>query len=140
MRGDPQRQLTPDEERERSRAKYSKWHRPPTLPHWCYMVDMDWVEMRVVNRELIPVAFVECITYRGENIEEANIEKPLTRAKKALCEYCEKNWLPTYVVWFNPDKLGEGARFLVQRINSETPLLMTEEGYKDFIKNLQARR
>ena len=130
----PQQQLSSDEARGESREKYSKWHRVPNLPYWCYMVDMDWIEMRVRNGELVPVAFIEVITYRGKNIEKANLEKPLTRAKFALCKYCEDHSFSTYVVWFNPNELGT-AKFLVQRVGKK-PMLMNEAEYKRFLMNL----
>lgn len=131
----PMQQLSSDADIALSREKYSKWHRPPTLPTSCYMVDMDWVEMRVVNGQLIPVAFIECITYRGDNIIHADEEKPLTRAKEALCNYLAKT-IPTYIVWVNPENLGKNAVFLVKRIGEENARVLAEADYKQFIESL----
>ena len=100
------------------------------------MLDMDWIEMRVLMGKLRPVAFIECITYRGDNIEKANIEKPLTKAKKALCDYCAEHWLPTFIVWFNPDKLTD---FLVQRHPSGPIKRMSKSEYLEFIKTIGGR-
>jgi len=131
----PMEQLSSDADIALAREKYSKWHRPPTLSTNCYMVDMDWVEMRVVNGQLTPVAFIECITYRGENIVNADKEKPLTKAKEALCNYLAKT-IPTYVVWVNPENLGKNAVFLVKRVGREYARVLTEADYKQFIELL----
>ena len=131
----PMRQLSSDEEVQLAREKYSKWHRPPTLPRWCYMVDMDWVEMRRRDGQLVPVAFVECVTCRGDDVARAEEEKPLTRAKDALCSWFARIE-PTFVVWMNPYKLGNGANLLVKRIGEETARVLAEEEYKKFLKLL----
>ena len=102
------------------------------------MVDMDWIEMRVIDGNLIPVAFIEVITYRDEWLHKAHESKPLTTAKRKLCEYSEKYWVPTYVVWTNPDLLvaePKIAHFLVKRMGKD-PVLMSAEKFKAFLRIL----
>ena len=134
----PQRQLTTDEEREAAHRAYSKWHRFPTLPRNCYMIDGDWIELRSIYGNLIPVALIETISYRGADLHKAHEEKALTPAKQALGEYIEKQWLPTYIVWFDPGLLStypEVTNFLVMRMGQD-PILMSEETYKSFLIKL----
>jgi hypothetical protein len=131
----PMRQLSSDEEIQLAREKYSKWHRYPTLPYGCYMVDMDWVEMRCRGDQSVPIAFIECVTYRADDVDNAEREKPLTKAKDALCSWFAKI-LPTYIVWVNPHKLGNSANFLVKRVSEETSKVLTEEDYKKFLESL----
>jgi hypothetical protein len=96
------------------------------------MVDMDWVEIREKEGELIPVALIEVITYRDEDLHNAYEKKPIEKVKQKLCEYAERYWMPAYIVWTNPDKLNA---FLVQRVGQK-PEYMTEENFKSFLKTL----
>lgn len=81
------------------------------------MVDGDWFEMRTIQGVLKPVAFIETIQVPFKSVEDMNKRYPLSKAKEAFCLYVEENWLPTYIVWHNP----ECADFLVQRVKEPNP-------------------
>jgi len=112
-------------------TNYSKWHRPPTLPSWCYMTDGDWFEQRVRNGKLISVAYIETIEI--DNPSEGDKTHPVWKSKKSLLlEIQEKMDIPSYIVWHN----AECTDFLVLRISETKPKRMNQNEYKAFIKSL----
>lgn len=74
---------------------YSSWHR--TLSNWCYVTDIDWLEYRDKNGELIPVAILETkqwhVTERKHFEDNANF--------KAIKKVADMIDVPFYVVWID---------------------------------------
>jgi len=129
---DPVRRIKDWEEIEKTKHKYSDWHRK-ALPHWCYMTDGDWFEQRVRDGEIKAVAYIETIGVPAPTVENADKDYEPWGLKPQLClEIERKMGIPAYIVWHNKDCND----FLVLRITETTPKRMNEEEYKDFIKSL----
>lgn len=122
----PQNEIT-----DRRPSNYSKWHRFPTLPEWCYMDDGDWFEQRIINGKLMSVAYVETIQVKV--VEDAHKDVLVWAAKKRLAkEIGTKMNIPAYIVWHNK----ECTDFLVLNLLEKAPKRMASEDYINFIKAL----
>jgi len=114
---------------------YSVWHRPPSLPKWCYLTDGDFFEQRVINGKLTVVAYFE--TYETTDIDLATnygTRHGIWPSKRALIrEIGEKMGIPTYIVVHNP----QCTNFLVWKgLEDPSPKRMDEFQYKEFIENI----
>ena len=112
---------------------YSKWHRSPNLPEWCYLTDGDFFEQRKIEDVLKAIAYFETIQIPQYAIPE---DYPIWDSKKALAEQISKQMdIPAYFVWHYPDcKI-----FFVNKLNSTNIIKMYEPEYINFLKNLQEK-
>lgn len=128
----PQREITQGRP-----TNYSRWHRYPTLPKWCYLVDADWFEMRERDGRLIPVACIETMEVGALFIRNAQREYSLWDAKIALYKYIkQKLGVPVFIVRHTSDcKLFSVARLTDGGGETEAKV-MSEDEYKELLLNL----
>jgi len=128
----PQKEIT-----QRRPTNYSEWHRHPTLPNWCFLVDVDFFEMRRKGDQIVPVACVETIEVGPLFIHNAQMEYPLWDAKIALYGYLkQKLTIPVFIVRHTPDcKLFSVARLTESGRETEAKV-MSEDEYKDLLLHL----
>ena len=131
--------MTPQQELTNKRpTDYSKWHRPPTLPDWCYHTDGDWFEQRKCEGDLLSVAYIETIRLRPEfSIESAQRRYELWASKYALMrDIYLRMGIPCFVVRHTPGCV----KFSVARFTTDgekEAVIMNEAAYKDFICQLK---
>ena len=108
----------PDPKRQRGYlGDYSKWHWK-NLPKWCYMIDLDSVEIRAQKGV---VALVE--TRRtGTPLNELQNRVILSMASKLN--------VPAYLVFHDRDL----TEFKVTDLKTGNEMLMTEDQYKEFLQ------
>lgn len=130
--------MAPQKERTGRRpTNYSQWHRYPTLPKECFMVDVDWFEMRQEGSQMVPAACVETMEVGALFIHNSQREYPLWDAKKALYLYIKRRLgIPVFIVRHTSDcKLFSVAR-LTEGGETEAKI-MTEHEYKDLLVRLR---
>lgn len=139
-------EMTPQEELTGGRpVDYSKWHRPPNLPKWCYHTDGDWFEQRLCEGELRSVACIETIKVAESFVERAQCDYKLWASKKALLKEIHLLMkLPCFVVRHTAGCHIAGMysifQFSVSRFigNGEAKAdIMSEDTYKNFIIGLK---
>lgn len=129
---DPIRRIKEWKEIEKTKHKYSDWHRK-ALPRWCYMTDGDWFERRTRDGEIKSVAYIETIGVPAPTVDNADKDYSPWGAKRELCIEIEKKMgIPAYIVWHNKDC----DDFLVLRVTETTPKRMNEKEYINFIEKL----
>lgn len=108
-------------------SKYSKWHR--TLPDYCYVMDLDWVEWR--NGKGV-VALIEVAIRKNEQLLE-NLIKQKEFEITVLVEIATKLKVPAYVVYHEEDL----SIFYVKPLKPNTVWqVMKKKDYAKFIEGL----
>ena len=107
---------------------YSKWHR--TLPDYCKTQDIDWVEYRIKDEILTPVALIETGRWARTKFIGSQISLSKTIAKKLE--------IPIYFVEYsiNEDNYGKNI-FKVKDLNKENSFrIMNNKEYSKFIMQM----
>jgi len=108
-------------------SKYSKWHR--TLPNYCYVMDLDWVEWRS-GRGV--VALIEVAIRKNEQLLQ-NLIKLKDFETTILLEIATKLNVPAYVVYHEEDL----SKFYVKQLKPNTVWqTMRKKEYAQFIEGL----
>lgn len=126
---------------EKRDINYSIWHR--TLPNSCYAQDIDYVEYRFVNNEVVPVAIIETtvLDYIPANqFEETRILNKIierlysqSAQSKFLTHIAKRLNLPVYLVTFDRDL---HIIYVLDMIRKEKWYKHTKDSYAEFLKNL----
>jgi len=103
---------------------YSKWHR--TLPDFCKVQDLDWIEYRIKDDELKIVAIIE--TGRWSRTKFVGNQIKVTK------HIAEKLGVPCFFVEYII-KNGNSI-FKVKDLDTEKERIMSELEYSNFIKKL----
>ena len=123
--------MSPQTEVTNNRPKdYSKWHRYPNLPYWCYQTDGEFFEQRIVNNEMTVIAYIETLEipyYKSPS------DYPIWDSKKALAKQIASRMnIPAFYVWHTKDC----KVFFVKNVTCDKIIKMYEKEYKEFIKKL----
>ena len=107
---------------------YSKWHR--ALPDYCMAQDVDWVEYRSINEELIPVAIIETGRKDRTRFKDAQIiiSKQIAKALDVPIFFVE---------YYIDEKDYKNNRFIVKKLDDTNKVItLNNHEYSEFIKGL----
>lgn len=116
-------------------SNYSQWRRKKGDAdlNFCYMTDGDWFEQRMVDGELVSVAYIETIQIPNVFVPE---NYPVWNSKIALIrDIHDKMGIPCFVVWHTSDC----ELFFVQKYPKKDYVKLDQKTFVAFIRGLGKR-